>query len=82
LLVPESQALLIHREGGMESVLDRVAIADGRVSELDWGVFAPGLPALTAPDGRTILWARRAAAKGCDLARIDSPDEIRDGSAP
>ncbi len=69
--LPDSEALLIHRAGGMESLLDRVSASDGRVQEIGWGMFTAGLPSVIGKDNREYFWAR-CKAGACELARVNT----------
>lgn len=67
--LPDSSALLVRRRAGVVSGLNRIDV-DGRVTELDWGAFPPGMP-VVIEGGKALLWSRCNSA-GCELARIDT----------
>lgn len=73
---PDSSAILVREKAGAQSALRRVAIADGKVTELDWGTFLPGLPSI-AEGGRTLLWFECDRAGRCNLIRIDTQTKSR-----
>jgi Tol biopolymer transport system component len=71
---PDSQALLVRHRAGDHMVLDRVELADARVTDLyhppDSTRGAPPFLDIT-PDGHTLLWVRCEPFGHCELVRHD-----------